>query len=163
MTVFDWAVLVVVLVSILVGVVRGVVSELLALLAWAAAFFLASTFSESGAPFLSAYIADPTLAQGVAFVLLFIAVLMVFSLVRFLAKRLFQAAGLGALDRILGAVFGLARAALVLICMVILGGLTALPKKEWWRDAVTAPPLETAVMALKPYLPEIAARNIHYR
>lgn len=163
MTAFDWAVLAVAGLSLLIGLWRGVVSEVLALAAWVAAFFAASHFSGNAAALLTGAIKDKTLSQVAGFVLVFIVVLLLFALVRLLAKQLLQAVGLGPVDRLLGGVFGLVRAAVVLVCLVALGGLTALPQQAWWREANLAPPLETAVLVLKPQLPQIMAKKIHFR
>jgi membrane protein required for colicin V production len=74
-----------------------------------------------------------------------------------------RAIGLGPLDRFLGAVFGIARGVLVVAATVLVGGLTALPQQAWWRDAWLAPPFETAVLAIKPWLPPAVAKRIKYR
>ena len=52
--------------------------------------------------------------------------------------------------------------ALVLVA-VLVAGMTPLPRSEEWRDAVLAPPLETVVIAAKPWLPAEAAKRIRFR
>jgi membrane protein required for colicin V production len=76
---------------------------------------------------------------------------------------LLSAVGLAPLDRLLGAVFGVARGVLVAWVAVLLSGLTALPQQQWWRQALLAPPFETAVLAAKPWLPADLAKRIRYR
>jgi membrane protein required for colicin V production len=63
----------------------------------------------------------------------------------------------------LGAIFGIARGLLIVLLAVMLGGLTPLPKEPWWKHAVFAPPLETAVLAARPWLPAGMAQKIRYR
>ena len=63
----------------------------------------------------------------------------------------------------LGAIFGIARGVLIVLICVMLGGLTPLPREPWWKNAVFAPPLETAVLAMKPWMPETMAKKIRYR
>ncbi len=41
--------------------------------------------------------------------------------------------------------------------------MTSAPKEPWWARAQLAPPLETAVLALKPWLPPEAAKRIRFR
>lgn len=163
MTGFDYVVLAVTALSLLVGLWRGVVSEILALVAWIVAFFAASTFSGLVAGLLSGAIKDAAVAHVAAFVLVFIAVLMLMALVRVLLKQVLSLAGLGVVDRLLGAVFGLARAALVLVGLVLVGGMTGAPREPWWREATFSPPLETAVIAIKPRLPETLAKRIRFK
>jgi membrane protein required for colicin V production len=47
--------------------------------------------------------------------------------------------------------------------LVLVAGLTPLPKATWWREALLAPPFETVVLAAKPWMPQELARRIGYR
>lgn len=163
MTAFDWVVLAVVGASVALGLWRGVVSELLALAAWVAAFFAARHFGAEAGRVLAGWIADPALAATAGFVGVFVAVLIVFAVARQLLAFLLRAVGLGLLDRLLGSVFGVARGLVMVLVGVLLAGMTAMPKEAWWRGAVLAPPLETAVIAAKPWLPSEVAKRIRYR
>lgn len=163
MTAFDYFVLAVMAISLLVGVTRGVVSEILALLAWVAAFIAARMWAVPAGNLLLAELSDPLWRQLTGFVAVFVAVLILFALVRWVTSLLLKAAGLRPLDRVLGALFGVARGVLVLLVLVLLAGLTPLPQQQWWRQAMFAPPLETGVLAVKPWLPPELAKRIQYR
>jgi membrane protein required for colicin V production len=93
----------------------------------------------------------------------FVGVLLVFAIARILISLMLKAVGLGLLDRLLGAGFGVLRGVLVVWVAVLVAGMTPLPKADWWRDAMLAPPLETAVIAAKPWLPADAAKRIRFR
>jgi membrane protein required for colicin V production len=162
-TVFDYAVLTVVAASSLLGLWRGVVSELLALAAWVAAFIAARTWAEVAGSHFAGLVAEPTLRYAVGFIAVLLAVLVVFAIGRLVLSLLLRAVGLGLVDRMLGAVFGILRGALIAFLAVLVAGMTSLPKAVWWRDAVLAPPLETAVIAAKPWLPAEVAKRIRYR
>ena len=163
MTPFDYVVLAVMAISLLVGVTRGVVSEILALVAWVAAFIAARMWAVSAGNLLLAELPDPLWRQLAGFVAVFVAVLVAFALLRWVASLLLKAVGLRPLDRLLGAVFGFARGVLVLLVLVLLAGLTPLPQQSWWRQATLAPPLETMVLAARPWLPPELAKRIQYR
>jgi len=163
MTEFDYAVLAIIAASVLLGLWRGVVSEVLALAAWVAAFFAARAEALEVAGWLGGRIADPGLRLAAAYVLVFAAVLLLFALARWLISMMLKAVGLGLLDRLLGGAFGVLRGILVVLFAVMVAGMTPLPKAEWWRGAVLAPPLETAVIAAKPWLPAEAAKRIRFR
>lgn len=163
MTVFDYAVLAVVAASVLLGAWRGIVSEALALAAWVAAFFSGRAFAPDVAPVFSGWIKEPALQYIAGFAVVVVAVLVFVALLRLAVSRLLRAIGLGPLDRLLGAVFGIARGVLVVLAAVLIGGLTVLPQQAWWREAWLAPPLETAVLAIKPWLPPAVAKRIKYR
>jgi membrane protein required for colicin V production len=162
-TVFDYAVLGAVVLSLLLGAWRGVVSEILALAAWVAAFVAARTWAASAGELVAAGVVEPAWRQVAGFLAIFVAVLILFALARWLASLLLKVVGLAPLDRVLGALFGIARGVLVAWVFVLLAGLTALPQQQWWRQAVLAPPLETAVLAAKPWLPPDLAKRIRYR
>ena len=163
LTVFDYFVIGVVALSLLVGVWRGVVSEILALLAWVVAFIAARTWSGYAGEILPFGLTDPLWRHVAGFVAIFLVVLILFALARWAVSLLLSAVGLAPLDRLLGAVFGVARGVLVAWVAVLLAGFTALPQQQWWRQAVLAPPLETAVLAAKPWLPPDLAKRIRYR
>jgi membrane protein required for colicin V production len=59
-------------------------------------------------------------------------------------------------------VFGLARGLLVVLVLVAAGGLTSAPQQAWWKQAVLAQPLETAVLVAKPWLPDDLAKRIRF-
>lgn len=163
MTAFDYAVLAVLALSVLLGMWRGVVSEILALVAWVAAFLLARAQAAEVANWLPVQIAEPALRLAAAFALVVVAVLLLFAVLRLGLKLLLKAVGLGLLDRLLGGAFGALRGALVVLVAVLVAGMTPLPKMEWWREATLSPPLETAVLAARPWLPADAAKRIRYR
>ncbi len=163
MTVFDYAVLAVMAASLLLGLWRGLVSEVLALAAWVAAFFAARAVAPSMAPLFAHFTHEAALQYVAAFVAVFIGVLLVFVIARVLMSKLLRAVGLGWADRLLGMLFGIARGLLIVLLAVAIGGMTQLPREPWWQDAVFAPPLETAVVAAKPWLPPPVAKRIRYR
>ena len=160
---FDYLVFAVIALSSLLGMWRGVVSEVLALLAWVAAFFAAKLFGGTVAGIIGNALHDPALRQIAGFITVFVATLLLFAVARLLLSTLLRAIGLGVVDRMLGTLFGIGRGILLVLALVLLGGMTELPRQPAWRDAALAPPLETAVVALKPYLPQALTQRIHYR
>lgn len=162
MTGFDYAVLGVLGLSAVIGIWRGLLREVFALAAWIAATLAAMLFAGEVAAWLPASFATPLVRAVIAVIVLFFAVLMAVSLGGVFASRLARAVGLSFLDRTLGAVFGIARGALILVVLVLVAGLTALPKEPFWREAKLAAPLETAAIAVKPYLPRAVADRVRY-
>lgn len=162
MTLFDYLVLGIVGISLLMGVLRGVVGELIALGAWILAAWTALHFGPQVGGELFQGIADPSLRTLAGCALLFVAVLVTMALVRMAVKRLVQALGLGVSDRILGALFGLARGTLIAMVLVAIGGMTAAPQQPWWQEARFSAPLETAVLMTRPWLPDDVAKRIRF-
>lgn len=162
MTWFDYAVIAVIGVSVLLAVFRGVVREIAALAGWAAALILSGLFAQQLAQELPAAL-SPLLRAVIAYLVIFLGVLLLSGVAGTLLARLFHAAGLGFADRAVGALFGLVRGALIVFVGVMLAGLTGLPKEPFWREAVLSGPIETAVLAAKPALPKDLAQRIRYR
>ncbi len=162
MTGFDYAVLAIVGVSVVLATMRGFVRELLALLTWVAAYFVAQTFYADVVPWLPAEIPGEPLKMLVAFALLMFATWLSMVLLTITLSELIKSAGLAPADRLLGAGFGLLRGILVVLVLVILAGLTKLPQSPIWREATFSAPLEATVDYAKPWLPEGLAKNVHF-
>src|SRR5687768_6368839 len=162
MTAFDYAVLVIVGSSVLISVVRGFTREALSLLGWVIAFFLANALSGVVSEWFAPLIKDASLRVLAAFVAVFVVALILASLAAMAVSRLLRNAGLGLEDRLLGGFFGFARGLLIVLMLVLLSGLTALPRQPLWSDAMLSPPLEALAAALKPWLPQAVSRHLSY-
>jgi len=162
-TIFDFAVFGIVAASALLGLWRGMISEVLALAAWIVAFMTARALGGEAATYFEGMVAEPALRYAAGFVVVLLFVLVCFAVARLVLSMILKAAGLAVVDRLLGAGFGILRGVLIVLVGVLLAGMTALPKSQWWRNAWLAPPLETAVIAAKPWLPAEVSKRIQYR
>lgn len=162
MTVFDYVVIAILGLSILLSVVRGLVREVLALLAWVVAFVAANFFAGPLAALLPSGIANVEVRLLIGFGVAFVVVLLSMSLLALSASRLVKNVGLGVEDRVLGGVFGLARGMLVIMVLVLLAGLTSLPKQPVWRQALLSKPLESFAGRVKVWLPGGLSQRITY-
>jgi membrane protein required for colicin V production len=162
MTAFDYVVIAIVVLSVALGAWRGVLGEILALVAWVLAFLAARWWGNEVARLFFSSIADPVLRIVAAWVAVFIAVLLLMALLRLAVRGLLKALGLSPTDRFLGLLFGLARGLLIVLILVAVGGMTSVVKAKWWRGAYFSAPLETAVLASKPWLPSEVAKRIRF-
>jgi len=163
MTGFDYIVIAIVLVSVLLGLWRGVVGEIIALAAWVLAFFAAKMWASEVARVFLTGIADPAMRIVAAWVCVFVVVLVLMALLRLAMRGLLKALGLSLTDRLLGIFFGLARGLTIVLILVAIGGMTMVPKEKWWTEAYFSAPLETAVLAGKPWLPPEISKRIRFR
>jgi membrane protein required for colicin V production len=62
----------------------------------------------------------------------------------------------------LGAVFGLVRGLAIVMIVVLLAGLTALPRQTAWRHAMLNEPLVILANWVKVWLPDDMAKHINY-
>jgi membrane protein required for colicin V production len=151
---------VVVLVSIGVGVFRGLIFELLSVTGWFVAYFAAQFFAPQVAPLIPIGAAGSGLNQGAAFAGVFIAALLAWSLIARLLRLLVQRSPLSATDRMLGAAFGMARAAVLLLAVATVVGLTPLSRSTAWQQSSAAVWLDSALRGLKPVLPPDISRHL---
>jgi membrane protein required for colicin V production len=162
MTWVDYAVLTIIGVSVLLSIIHGLVREVLALVAWIAAFVVAQMYATDVAVWLPAAIPSEELRLLAAFVILFLAVLLLMTLIAIAVSGLIRRAGLGLADRALGAVFGVVRGMAIVIVVVLLAGLTTLPRQQAWRHAMSSAPLEALAEMIKVWLPYDLSKHINY-
>ncbi|MDO6385145.1 MULTISPECIES: CvpA family protein [unclassified Uliginosibacterium] len=162
MTLFDHIFLVLLALSALLGLWRGLVGEVFALLGWIFALATAWYCAPLGVPMLAGAVETEWARWPLVFLAVFVTVLLLLALLRFLLRELLSVAGLGVLDRMAGAGFGVLRALVLALLLVAAAGMSSLPKEQWWRGSTFAPPLEVAVLAVKPWLPRDLADRIKY-
>ncbi|MCA7117895.1 MAG: CvpA family protein [Acidibrevibacterium sp.] len=137
MTWVDLAALGVVAVSALLAFGRGFVREALGIGAWVGAAVLATHYFELARPHVREWIPDIGIADPVAFALVFLAGLIVFSLIAGTLARVVRTSLLGGLDRTLGLVFGIVRGFALLVVAYIIGGML-LPPERWPSPVLAA-------------------------
>jgi len=162
MTVFDYAVLLIIALSVTLSIIRGAVRDVLSLAAWILAFWAAQTYTVEFAALLPESLSNTSLRLMSGFAVVFLSVLLVMSLVAVLCSKLVKASGLSLADRSLGAVFGLARGFLMVLILVLLAGLTSLPKQPTWKNALFSSQLERVATYVKTWLPESLSKHISY-
>lgn len=160
MATLDWVFAGVLLASMVIGAWRGLVFELLSLLGWVAAYFVARWSAPQVAAWLPLDDAEETVRFVAGFALAFIAVLFACGLLAWLAKRLVDAVGVRPVDRALGALFGIARGVFLLLLAAAIVEWMAWSGDPWWQESRGAPLLAAGLEKLKPALPEGLGRHL---
>ena len=154
MPVLDWIMVGALSASMLLGAWRGLVYEVLSVMGWVSAFILAQWFAPDMAQLLPMRGAGEAVRYAAGFVLVFVLSVFAAALLARLAKTLFSLVGLQPVDRILGAIFGLVRGAVLVLAAAVVATMTPLHTSEWWRESVGAGIASAAVKGLKPLLPQ---------
>jgi membrane protein required for colicin V production len=149
----DLAILAILAVSVVIGMVRGLLVEVLSIAIWVAAVALALLFGGSIGEWFAGTIELPSLRAALGHGLVFFVTLVAGALLMWLLRKLVQGTGLTGTDRLLGLVFGIARGALLVVVLVVLAGLTALPRDPWWQGSRLIPVFQGVAQGLEPYLP----------
>lgn len=154
----DWVIFAVGAASIVVGLVRGFVFECLSLAGWLVAWFAAQWIAPGLAPHIPVGTAGGGLNHGVAFAIAFVVALVTWALLARLIKLAIHATPLSVADRILGGGFGALRALVLLLALATVVSLTPAAQSQTWRGSMGARALTQVLAALKPLLPEPAAK-----
>lgn len=153
--------------SIMTGFARGFIREAVSLLTLIAAFIIAIMFTN---PLAHAFTSSSTvqtavshtsnvigvstetpvsyLALGVSFALLFIATMIVGSIISYLLNVVFETGFLGFGNRLLGGVFGLVRGFIINLVLIFVVQLTSLDTEPWWVHSRFVEDFQPAVQRL---------------
>lgn len=153
MAALDWIFCAVLLVSVLLGAWRGLVFEVLSLLSWLVALVAARYFAIDMALLLPMQGSSDGLRYAAGFVVVFVAVLLVGSLIAVVSKKLMTSVGLRPVDRVLGALFGSLRGGLLLLLATAVVHATPLKSTAAWQESVGAGLAMAVLKAVKPALP----------
>jgi membrane protein required for colicin V production len=134
----DWLLALILAFSVIRAGMRGLVREAFALVGLIAGFLLACWNFDNLAIQLRGLVNDRPVADMLSFFLILAGVLIVATLLGKLLSRTASAAGLGFFDRLFGALFGLARGALLALALLL--AVTAfLPAAPWVQTSSLAP------------------------
>lgn len=161
MTAFDYAVIVIIALSVLLGWWRGAVYEILSLMGWIVAALVARLFALSLASYLPDTLGTETIRTIVAFVALFVVTLIAAGVGALLMSKFIKWVGLGRVDKSLGMFFGMMRGVLLVLALVLLAGMTGLPKEPFWHDARLSKPLQRLALASLVLLPDSMAQRVN--
>jgi membrane protein required for colicin V production len=158
----DLGVIVIVLISAFLSMVRGFTREVLAIGSWVAAAAAAYFFYPYLMPYATPYIHKEVIAQAVCAAAVFFVTLIVVSTVTVRISDAILDSKIGALDRSLGFLFGVARGFLLaVVAFAIFDWLVAEKQQpQWVKDSKTRPILAQTRDRVIAMLPEDAEHTI---
>ncbi len=149
----DVILIVIMLVSGFLAMVRGFTREVLSIFSWAVAAVAALYLTPKYWHVVEGYISSPSVAQIAFAVGVFIVTLIVVSLITFRISDRVLDSRVGALDRTLGFIFGLARGFLLVAIVFILFSALAREQPSWIVDAKSYPILKQTQVAIESLMP----------
>ncbi|MBR1375374.1 MAG: CvpA family protein [Cardiobacteriaceae bacterium] len=126
------------IVSTLVGIARGLFREILSLIAWVVALWVAIKLSpQVSENFVKQFIEADSIAYIASFGVIFFAALFAIGLVNLLLTSLFDAVKMGGFNRLMGMVFGFLRGLVIgaLVVAVISAVFPNLKATEAWTES----------------------------
>ncbi len=123
----------------------GLIRSVLSLVGWLVGLYVGTHYAKPLAPLLTGWIDTPALQTMAAFVLLLLAVSLLFRLLAALLVSLLQVLALRPLERLTGAAFGAVKGGLIVVVLI---GLLApwLHAAVWWQQS-------NLVQQFMPYAP----------
>jgi membrane protein required for colicin V production len=155
-TLLDVVLLAVMLVSAVLAMVRGFMREVLSIAAWGAAAGVTLLAYPKLIPIAKQYVNNDTVAAAIVVAGLFLGTLLLVSVVTVKVSDMILDSRVGALDRTLGFLFGLARG-LVIVVVAFLFFAWLVPERsqpDWVRNAKSRVVLQSTGQALMSMLPE---------
>jgi membrane protein required for colicin V production len=156
-TILDLVVIGIVTISGLLAMVRGFTREVLAIGSWAVAAVVGYFFFPKAAPLVMQYITKnpPALVNGLAFGGVFLVTLFIAYIITSKLSDFILDSRVGALDRTLGFLFGVARGLLLIVVAVAFWNWLVGPEQSpsWIKEAKSKPFLDTLVARLQTALP----------
>src|SRR5262245_35203054 len=143
---------IILLVSGAVGFFRGFIREAISLLAWLVGLWLAWHFAYLVNPWLGGALAEPGVREWTGRAIVLLVVLLVGALTGSIVSHFIRrATGIAAVDRTLGAVFGLMRGAVIIGLLVLAGRAVELDREPWWGRTKSMPAATTVANWLERY------------
>ena len=138
MNLADICILVVLLVSVVQAVISGFFQEVFGIAGLVFGYLIAAWKYERLADYLAPYITRRWIAENVAFLVIFLGVMLVAGILGKLVHRIVKKAGLSGIDRFLGGLLGLVRGCLMVA--IVLVSMTAFtPAARWLQTSALAP------------------------
>ncbi|MBL4621745.1 MAG: CvpA family protein [Immundisolibacteraceae bacterium] len=138
----DVGILVVWLISTLVGWFRGLLRELLSLVSWIVAAWVAYQFRIPAGKLLESWIDSPLLQQSIAGFALFVITVLLLSVFGKVTTMAVEKVGMRGADRSLGIVFGVVRGLVLAAGVVLLLRAASLDAQPWWQSSLLVGPLD---------------------
>ncbi|HVV67898.1 MAG TPA: CvpA family protein [Gammaproteobacteria bacterium] len=153
---FNWAdytIAGIIIFSTLISLVRGFIREVLSLVIWIVALWVAyQYYTQFAARFLGS-ISSESLRGPLAFLIIFLGIVIIGAIINFLIGGLVYKTGLSGTDRVLGLVFGLARGVLLVAVLILAAQITAVTKESWWKESQLIPQFDGIAQWIYSILP----------
>jgi membrane protein required for colicin V production len=129
--------------SVISAFVKGFFVEVFSLAGLIVGLFFAAANYGVFAPWVLVLIHNQPAADLIAFLVIALLVMLLAGLAGRLLRTLFRGVGLGVVDRLLGALFGLVKGCVV-VTLVLMGIVAFLPRQAWLENSRLAPVFLTA-------------------
>lgn len=154
----------IILISVVLALLRGGVAELLSLSTWFIAIFVMRKYSHYLTPYLPDIISNPLLRALISYIIAFFIVACFMAILKRLLAQFIQTLGLGGLNYLLGALFGLVRGVIICALIIIIIKSLGFDKQPAWHNSKLNPLLtpvsNTILQAIPADFKNVTNQNI---
>lgn len=148
----DYVITGIIIFSTLVSLIRGFIREALSLVTWVCAFFVANRYYNYIALYFTRF-EEQIVRDGIAIVLLFVAILIIGAIVNRTVTSLVERIGLSSTDRVLGICFGVLRGILIVsAALLFFDTFTGFSHNQDWQKSQLIPQFSEVIKWLFNYL-----------
>lgn len=158
----DNAIIALVGIYIICGIFRGFSQEFYSLVVWGVGIIVAWFFSQDFSIFLVKYFSSYLARLAASFLALILITLLMGGIINMLLGENVKKTDLTIVDRLGGMFLGVVHGWLVVFVLVVVAGLTSLPKDRWWQESKYIPPFQSLVIVLKGNISSKLAGYINY-
>jgi membrane protein required for colicin V production len=150
----DYLLIVLVACSLIAGIMRGLLREVIALVTWIAAIWVAWHYSSLVESYLGGALANENVRTWAARALIFIVIVLVGGVIGLLVSHLVRLSIFNGTDRAVGGLFGLLRGLVMAGLFVMLCHAVRLEGEPWWHRSLLVPYAEHAANVLRAMVGE---------
>jgi membrane protein required for colicin V production len=158
----DIAIIVLLAIYAIGGIIRGFSQEAYSLVVLIIGFIVAWFFCQDFAVLLLKVFHTQSTRFAVSFLTLVSITLAVGWIINGLLAGNLKKTGLSLIDRLGGLLAGIVHGWLIVLMLVVVAGLTQLPKDHWWQQAKYLPPFQSLAISIKGIISTKLARSINY-
>jgi membrane protein required for colicin V production len=159
----DNAIIALLAIYTVVGIVRGFKQETFSIVVWVIGIMVAWFFSQDFTVLLLKFFSTSSTRLAASFVALILITLVMGGIINMLLGESVKKTGLTFLDHFGGLILGFGHGLVVVFAMVIVSGVTPLPKDRWWHESKLIPPFQSLASLVKSSDSSAVASSINYR
>ena len=150
----DYLIVGIIAFSVLISLVRGFVREAISLAIWLAATLIAMHFASAVSDSMRNQIAAENIRYIVSFIAIFVVVLVAGIFVNAFISALVSKTGMGAVDRLIGIIFGFLRGVLVVGTILVFINNGGIVNSEAMHSSQLAPEFKPLTAWLSDFMPQ---------
>jgi membrane protein required for colicin V production len=145
----DYLLIALIVFSSVAGALRGLLREVIALVTWVAAVWIAWHYAAVLEPHLGGALANDSVRAWAARTIIFLAVVLIGTCIGAIVGRLVRLSIFSGTDRFFGGIFGFLRGLVMIGLFVMLCHALRLNGEPWWRSSTLIPYGERAANVLR--------------